>query len=518
MIDKQRISLVFGVVGLFVFATGAALYAINSPHRIAMYASLGTGLALLVLYTALNQGVIRRFLGRRTSRYGANMVIMIVLFACIAVVVQAISIRHSARYDLTRNKRFTLAEQTRNIVRNLNDDVTLYAFYSQGSDERYAAEDLLSQYGHESDHIRYEFIDPDRSPQRAKAMDITNHPAIVVAMRDKTERVSEASEAVLTNAILKLTRDEKKLLYFVIGHGEKDPESEETSGYSIAADELGKQNYEVRKLSLFEEAEVPSDAAVLIVAGPEKDYFPSEITKIRRFLARGKNAVFLLDPQDVMPNIESFLEEYRALVEQDIIIDPNSRVFGGSYTVPVVTNYVEHPITRSINMATFFPMARSVHISAADVPGVSCQYLALAGKSAWGETDLEGIKEGEASRTEADILPPIAVAMISTKRFEDRLPSAEGPDVSKLVLVGDSDFADNSAFRISGNGDFFLNVVNYLAEEKDLISLRSKKALGDRLFLTASQGRLIFLLCVVLLPFSVIVFGSTVFIRGRREA
>jgi ABC-type uncharacterized transport system involved in gliding motility auxiliary subunit len=279
-------------------------------------------------------------------------------------------------------------------------------------------------------------------------------------------------------------------------------------------DAIEKVNYVVKTVSLFEEESVPEDCYILIIAGPSEDYFDAEIGKIERYLEQGKNAFFLIDPRTELPNIEALIAKYGIELHDDVVIDPYSRVFGGEYTIPVVTEYVKHPITADMtNVATFYPLARSIGM-AEDVAGdVVVQMLAKTGKSAWGETDLEGVSRGEAVISDEDYRPPVSLAAIASKEYENDIGEVAQ---SKIVVVGDSDFAENAAFRISGNSDFFLNVVNYLAEEKDLIAIRPKEGLGDQIFMTASQGRLLFLLSVVLLPLSVIVFGISVFVKKRR--
>ena len=84
------------------------------------------------------------------------------------------------------------------------------------------------------------------------------------------------------------------------------------------------------------------------------------------------------------------------------------------------------------------------------------------------------------------------------------------------MVVGDSDFATNRFYRLLGNSDFFLNAIEYLAEEQIVIPIRPKKDLGDRVYITASQGRLIFVLCLVLLPLMVASLGGYVLMRKRR--
>ena len=514
--SKERITQTAGFLGLALLAMGAGLYAINSPKTALTHAFVLAGAALFLLYVALNIRVIATLLRRRSSRYGANMVVMIILFASIVVVVQALSARHSYRYDLTRNARFSLAGQTNNILRGLDSDLEIYGFYKQSDPNRSRAEDLFGQFAHETNHIRYELIDPDRNPTKTSTMGVTSYGTIVIRYGDKREQITAISEEALTNAVLKVTRDVEKVIYFVTGHGEKDLSSSEPSGYSIVKEAIENENYEVISLSLFDKPAVPADCHLLVAAGPKNDYFDSEITKISEYLAGGKNALFLLDPQLSLPNIGGLLARYRVVLVNDVVIDPYSRIFGTEYTVPVVTQYIDHPINRDIDVATFYPMARSVRIAPADIEGVTVQYLAQTGESAWGETDLEGIKGGQAVRGEDDSPGPVSIALTASKKYRDGLPSPSGPDESQIVVFGDSDFADNSAFRVSGNADLFLNVINYLAEEKDLIAIRPKEALGDRLFLTVSQGRLLFLVSVVLLPLSVMAVGVSVFVKRRK--
>ncbi len=447
------------------------------------------------------------------------MLLMVLLFICILVIIQALSSRHSRRFDLTRNKRFSLASQTLNILRSLDRDVEIYAFYKKSGAGRTSAEDLIRQYSHKTDRMQYEFIDPDHKPQLAKEMGITSYGTTVVKCSGRQETITTLTEETLTNTILKVSRDIVKGAYFVQGHGEKDLDNNEMDGFSIMKQAIENENYTVNTLSLFEEESVPEDCYILIVAGPVKDYFDSEIEKIEEYLSRGGNAVFMIDPRVELPNLEALIAANGIELDDDVVIDPFSRVFGGDYTVPVVTIYERHAIARGFNIATFFPMARSVRIRE-DSPGgdITAQYLAKTGKSAWGETDLEGITKGQATRDDNDVQAPVPIAAVSSRRIErpDSIPSDKKLE-SKIVVFGDSDFACNSSFRISGNADFLLNTISFLAEEEDLISIRPKEGLGDRLFLTASQGRFILLISIILLPLAVITLGTTVFVRKRRS-
>jgi ABC-type uncharacterized transport system involved in gliding motility auxiliary subunit len=516
-VNRNLISQILGAAALGLLLVGASLFTVRASNQTLTGTLLVIGAALLLAYIIVNLRLISGFFRKRSSRYGANMVVMIILFTGILIIIQTVSIRHRLRYDLTENKRFSLAEQSINVLKGLEKDIRVVAFYKKTAPDRTYAQDLIGQFAHKSERVVFEFIDPDQKPQSAKDMGITTYGTTVVQCGPRTQLITDITEEKLTNAILKASRDEIKSVYFAQGHAEKNPDGEDEFGYSIAKDAIERENYAVRTISILQEKTVPDDCFILIIAGPMDDYFDSEIEKIRAYLAKGGNAIFLLDPRISFPNIGRLLADYRVVLDDDVIIDTISRIFGSDVTVPVVNQYEAHPITRGFDVVTFFPMARSVRIAEKEVPGVNAQYLALTGKSAWGETDLEGVRKGKVTKSAEDLAPPLPVALIASKSYAGGVRDSTQAPESKIVVFGDSDFADNSSFRVSGNSDLFLNVVNFLAEEKDLIAIRAKQGMGDRILLTASQGRLIFLISVVLLPLSVIGFGTSVFIRNRRR-
>ncbi|NIM19447.1 MAG: hypothetical protein GTO51_03595 [Candidatus Latescibacteria bacterium] len=517
--SRNMIAALIGILSLILLVVGATLYAVNSPYRSLTNGLLVLGAAIFIAFVVLNFKAITDFSKKRSSRYGVNMLAVILLFTCILVIVQAVSSRHSHRFDLTRNKRFSLAGQTANLLKSLDKDIEIFAFYKRGATERNRAQDLIGQYTHQSDRLRYQFIDPDQKPQVAKDMGITSYSTVAIVCGDRKELLTTLTEESLTNAILRVFREEVKAVYIVQGHGEKDPESGEIDGYSIMKKAIEAENYTVSVISLFEEESIPDDCYILLIAGPTKDYFESEIEKIKDYLARGRGAIFMVDPKVEVPNLQKLIAEYQIELDDNIIIDPFSRIFGGDYTVPVVSQYESHPITKNFNVATFFPLARSLRINEDFPTGTAAQYLAKTGKSAWGEMDLDGIKLGRAALDAQDVQAPVPIAAIGSREVDlpDSLLAGDKKPRSKIIVFGDSDFAGNSSFRISGNSDFLLNTISFLAEEEDLISIRPKEALGDRIFLTASQGRLVFLLCVVLLPLAVISIGTTIFVKRRRS-
>jgi ABC-type uncharacterized transport system involved in gliding motility auxiliary subunit len=512
---RESVYRLIAAAAAALIAIGASLYTVNSPRRALAYSLLFSGAAALALLSALHYRRIGAFARSRSARYGLNAFLAIAAFASVAVIVQALSARHAVRYDLTRNQRFSLAAQTTAVLRDLSRDVDVTAFYKKGTPEETRAAVLLRQFAGESGRFRYEIVDPDQKPAKAKDMGVTSYGTAFAESAGRREKVQSLTEESLLNAVVMLDRGAVKVVCFVKGHGERDPKSERPLGYAIAAQALAREGYEVRALSLFDEPSVPEDCAALVIAGPKTDYIESEAAKISDYLSRGGSAVVMVDPQTELPNLEALLLRFRIRVRNDAVVDPFSRVFGGEYSVPVVTEYGDHPITRDFEIATFFPTARSIEIVGGGADGTDARVLARTGKSAWGETDLALIGKGQAVKDDADVPGPVAVAAVVERRSDGGTDGAARK--SRLVVYGDSDFADNGAFRLSGNSDFFLNAMNFLTDEQVLIALRPTRGLGDRLFLTASQGRFIFLVSVVLVPLAVLGCGVFVWARNGRR-
>src|SRR5258707_5843111 len=107
---------------------------------------LGLGGTFLLLSLALNTGEARSAMGTRTARYGAGAAVMVLLALGIVVAANAISLRHSVRWDFTENKRNSVSPQTIQVLRTLKSPVSAIAFYRSTPPGKKTAEDLLAQY------------------------------------------------------------------------------------------------------------------------------------------------------------------------------------------------------------------------------------------------------------------------------------------------------------------------------------------------------------------------------------
>jgi ABC-type uncharacterized transport system involved in gliding motility auxiliary subunit len=89
---------------------------------------------------------------------------------------------------------------------------------------------------------------------------------------------------------------------------------------------------------------------------------------------------------------------------------------------------------------------------------------------------------------------------------------------ARIVVVGTADFASNQFLGAQGNKDFFLNVVSWLAEEEDLLSVRPKDTKQNPIVLTSAQSNLVLWLPLAILPGAVVICGMMVMARRRRTS
>ena len=486
------------------------------------------GAVLLVASLLLNAREAQSVLGRRGTRYGASAAVMILLALGIAVFANALSSRHSTRWDFTENRRNTLSPQTVQVLKTLKTPVEAIAFFRTDTPGKRTAEDLLAQYAsHSGGKFTWRLEDTDKAPGLAREYGVESYGTVVLKgggpAGPRTEKVLDAEEEKLTNALVKVTRAEKRVVYVLKGHGERELGNSERAGFSQARDEMNKANYEVKELLLAQQTAVPEDAAVIIVPGPKTDLFPQEIAALDAYIARGGKVFFMATPFQA-EGLRAYLEKYGIVLDDDVVIElnPLGQLFGTGPLVPIVSQYDQHPITKDLSgVMTLFPLTRSMDAAKTPPKGATIQPLAKTSAQSWGETDKSVFTKGEAKPDPGEKRGPLAVAIVATvdadAKPEARAEGAEPkkPAKARIVVVGTADFASNQFLGAQGNRDFFLNVVSWLAEEEDLLSVRPKDTKQNPIVLTSAQSNLVLWLPLAILPGAVVLCGVMVMARRR---
>lgn len=512
---------IIGPVGFALILIGGVMYGIFYTSGLWALLPLLLGLACTIAAVTIALRSSRSEASRRSTRFGLNAGASVVFLAAILIFLQAFSSRHSARIDTTTNRRFSLSQQTTNILAGLDREIQLTCFFKETTAGKKELEDLLEEYRSGSNLIIYDFIDPDKDPVAARRHEIKSYGTIVVESGGLQEKISVISEDEITNTILKVTRTERKRIYFVTGHGEKSIEGTDPEGINKLKDAILSENYDISEILTLREEEIPRDCEILVVAAAEKDIFPSEGTVVDRYLEEGGTLLILLEPILDLPVLYGIIGRYGIEIGDDVVIDRFGRVLAGNFLTPVVNQYGEHPITRDFAHASFFPQARSITAREEQSDGVTVEVIASTGESAYAETNIDAIlEEGKTQyEGEMDLAGPVGLAAVSTIPVDTtgHQPYRRRGTNSRIVVFGDSDFASNSYLDLGGNKDLILNTISWLAEEEDLIAIRPKDSLTQPVMLTALQGRIVFWLPVIFMPAAIGAIGVAVAVRKKRS-
>ncbi|MGH9388471.1 MAG: Gldg family protein, partial [Vicinamibacteria bacterium] len=320
------------------FLAAGVLLRLLQPGRDRVWASfLIAGLALFLLYLVNHWQEVLRLTGRRSARQGANSLALALAVAGIAVAINFIANRHQKRWDFTAARQYTLSEQTSKILAGLESELEIVLLDNPTASRALVARDLLELYDGESERVRVTVVDPEADPQKALSYQEPGEPGIsmgtvLVASADRKERATAATEPEITNAILRVLRQERKRIYFSSGHQEKSIEDTDPSaGISVVNGKLQGSTYETESLVIArsvrgDEMRVPEDADAVIVAGPKTDFLPEEIAALDLYLQSGGRAVFLLDPapQGNTPALDEYLREQGVSLGSDVVVDPLS--------------------------------------------------------------------------------------------------------------------------------------------------------------------------------------------------
>jgi len=531
-----------GYLGLILVLVSGYLYVSDATTQRTALIVLLAGLALGSAWMVFEWEKVWNLLGRRTTRYGANTAVLVLLVIGILAFANMIGSRYTQRYDATANKRFSLADLSVSVLSELEQEVHIVGFFrSSGPDatNRHLLDDMLNQFQYHSDHITYEFIDPDLDPSIARQYNISSYGTVVFESEGKTEHINRYLEENVTNALVKVTREGQKTVYFLEGHGEHNVNLTDQAGYNRIMQLLENQSYSVRSFSLLSEVEVPADCNVLVVAGPRTNLVGNEQEAIRNYLDRGGRALFLINPDypEESADLSALLAHWKVRIGDNVVIDESAvgRLPGMNEYMPAVMQYPAHPITRPLgNTVSFFPLVRSIETASASDDTVEIQTIAMTGARSWAETTLPG--SPDEAMEYVPVLDPetdepgpvsIAVAITAVPRALPRRDMAtltpqemamrpeEHELKTRIVVVGNSSFASNAYIMLPGNGDLALNILNWLAQEEDLLAIRPKSSDTRLVQISLSQMRDIFIFTGILSPIGILIAGIVVWWRRK---
>jgi len=265
-------------------------------------------------------------------------------------------------------------------------------------------------------------------------------------------------------------------------------------------------------------ADLPADADVVVVAGPQTAWLEPETGALDKYLAGGGHALLMLDP--VLPGpgsppadlgLKPVLDKYALKLGDDIVVDPaNALPLVGAETV-LANKFGTHPIVRPISAAglpVIFPLVRSITKAEKPPEGVAESMLVETSAEGWGETNLKGLDSG-IEKGPGDTPGPVSLAVAVGG---DEKPGTKTP---RLVVIGNSRFATAGYLANGANGVLFANAVHWLSGAEKQIGIPPKTPEQTSLSLTDSQVQKIAIASVAGLPLLAVLLGIWVWYRRR---
>lgn len=503
-----------GLLAINMF-TGATSDTLNRGLLI----SIGVMILALALYVILEPDRIRQMFTGRQARYGSNMVVMTIAFLVMLILVNGMvktaRFNLDKRWDLTEDKSHTLAPETLKALQTLPQPVHATAFFATTTTD--TAKELLDNFKSSSNgKFTYEFVNPDTDPVRAKAAGITGDGKIQLTMGTHSEVAAFASETEIAKALIRLINPTARVVYFVTGHGEASLESAGGNGdisYATAKQTLENKNYTVKPLNLIADNKIPTDAQTIVIAGPKKPLTQGEVDLLKKYVDGGgsliieENPLVVTDYGDAADPLADYLtKDWGITLDNDIIIDLTSQQPLNAVSYSAGT----HPITQNLsqNYLIIMPQTRSISFKT-DVADVTNTSLIQTSPQSWGETEFSNAQGSQlAFDPNKDIAGPLTMAVAGEN----------SKTKGRVVVFGSSIFADDQGFSAYGNGNMFINSVDWASEQENLINITPNTP-KERTFNPPSQIQLLIVLLasVIIIPGLIVFAGISTWLARRRQ-
>ncbi len=436
----------------------------------------------------------------------------------IAIIVGFLSTRFSFRLDFTGDKRYTLSDATLNILENLNEPVTVTAYFSEKLPPNVAEtksdfKDLLVEYANRSKgNVVYEFIDPAAKPETEQEVLQKGIQPVMINVREKDEvkqqkaflgallkmgdqsdvlpfvQPGAAMEYALSSSIKKLSVKDKPKIAFLDGQGEPSLTAMQQVRSVLSV------LYDVSNYTINDTAPIPNTYKTLAVVAPKDSFTAMQLQRLDEFMANGGNVLVAINRVNgdfntsmgspVTTGLETWLNQKGISVEDKFVMDAQCGTVTvqqrqGFFTMqtpvqfpylPLVSDFADHPISKGLERV-LLPFASPITYS---FPDTSIKTIVLAKTSQRSNTS--------ASSTYFDVMKqytendftlsslPVAIAV------EGKL---SGSRVGKMVVFGDGDFAVNGEGQGAqqlqpDNVSFMVNAIDWLSDDTGLNELRTK--------------------------------------------
>ncbi|MEI6442120.1 MAG: Gldg family protein [Nostocales cyanobacterium ELA583] len=570
--NKNKLWKLVFWLGPFFLTAGLTIGLISEKWGIIPLLLTIIGLVICTLWVVV-QSQKSKWWEKRSTQSGTNAFVATLSVLVILGLINFLGMRYHLRLDLTDTQLFTLSPQSRALVSNLPETMKVWLF---SKEQNIQDRELLDNYHRQSQQFKFEYIDPQLKPGIAEKFGVKDYGEVYLEFQNKRQLVQtiseneRLSEIKLTTRLQQITSSITAKIYFLQGHGEH-PLSATKGAISQAIKGLTDKNFTTSALNLAEQPQIPDDATVIVVAGPQKELLAGEVTALQNYLNRGGNLLLMIDP-NTNPKIDTILKDWGVRLDNRLAIDTSGQNLQLGPAAILVTEYGQHPITKDFGKnISVYPLTRPLEID--PVSGIESMALLKTKPypSSWAESDQKS--EKLEFNEDQDLKGPLTLGVALTRKLSNQtiplptatpttLPTAiptnsptviptssptatpttlptpnptnsptaiptNSPTViptnssttakeSRLVVFGNSNFAVNGLFEQQLNGDVFLNSVSWLSQQdQQLLSIRPKEPKNRRIIISTSQANWLTIAAVFLLPLIGLVTGFVIWWKRR---
>ena len=438
--------------------------------------------------------------------------VFLLLFIALLVLLAWLSQRYPVTIDMSSNQRNSLSQETVRLLENVDAEIEVTLFITPINERKPALEKLFKRYRQLQPSIRVKSLNPELHPDLLRTHDIRYDGEVLLQYRGRNEKITQISEANVSNAIQRLLRQGERWLVFLQGHGERNPYGEANHDYSLFATQLASKGYTVEDLTLSQIGSIPDNTDVLVLASPQVALLPGEIRLLQEYIDGGGNFLWLADPEQAVDGLEMLGESLASGFVPGIIADPNSQIMGlERIDFVLIGDYPRHPITNSLSSLSLFPKAQGVEFYGDE--NWQRQNFLQSNIRSWNETgDIDGdVYQGD---NDDEISGPLTIGMSLARSQQD----ANGQLFEqRVVIVGDADFLANSYLGNGSNLDIGINLINWLSHDDRLISINPRPAPDTRLELSTNEQLAIAVFFLLLLPLGLLISGLRIWLKRRKR-
>jgi ABC-type uncharacterized transport system involved in gliding motility auxiliary subunit len=443
--------------------------------------------------------------------------IFVVLLVALAALIAFFARDYRAEYDLTQSSRNTLSQQTRDMLGKLGP-IKVTVFATRQAEVRKPVQEFLAPYQRVKPDLTVTLVDPREEPKLAQAAGIRADGESVIELNQKSEHLTEYNEQSFVNVLMRLARSGERLAMALDGHGERRLSGVANHDLGEFGKQLGARGFKTNALNLAIAQEVPANASMLLIANPQVDLQPGEVQKIKQYVQKGGNLLWLIDTEP-LHGLQPIAETLGLILGPGTVVDPDAARVNAAPTIAVSSGYGRHPITDNFRLNTVYPFARQIGVNeksseggdkGADKAGESGDWkiarLVEVAPRGWVEMGkLDGPLTFDKTR---DVAGPVNIAVALERPVGDR--------AQRVVVVGNGHFLSNQFLGNGGNLELGVNMVNWLSGDDALITIQPRPVRDSNLELSRASQYVILFGFLIFLPLAFISTGILVWWRRRK--